>query len=442
MIKLIISFNILFFSFWAFFNANKLEKTTANAPMSMCSTMPEVATNQWVTPFNTVFTPVKMMPSTFDFDTSKVYAMPLLAQTPTGDILLSWTEKDAQGMTSFCLAFSKDKGKTFSEKKAIYSGTGIGNSRLMRAKVLTKKDGSLVAIFSNRSEMPPTATTDKQAGKGRGGRSLDLVYCVSKDGGSTWTSPKSVDSDPTTGIVRGFFDAILMSNDEVAIVYLKDVANSKKHEERDLRLVTTKNGVFQAEKVIDPVVCDCCNINLLLDGSGALHVYYRDNNDDIRDIAKMTSTDNAETFSKPQILHNDGWKINGCPHSGAISSAYNKSALVAWYSGSETEKGVRLVTQAGKKLFVLTDPSAKNPCLMANTNNAVMLWEQNQSGNGLSQIVFRKIKGDTVSEMLAVEGSENATNSTGLVIDNQLLMANEVKQANKKNGLKIGTTTL
>ena len=440
MIKLIISFNVLFFSIWTFFSTSESEKTKPLSEIPMCNTMQADGINLWGTNNFSKFNSIEATPSVFETDTSKAYSMPLLARTPKGEVLLSWTEKDEQGMTSFCLAFSQDKGKTFLEKKVIYAGNGIGNSRLMRAKVLAKKDGSLVAVFTNRADAPAaTAGTQQGGGKGRGGRSSDLVYCQSKDGGATWTNPQSVDSDPTKGILRSFFDATLMANDEIAVVYLKDVKGSTKHEERDLRLVITKNGVFQPEKLIDPVVCDCCNINLLVDANGALNVYYRDNNDDIRDIAKMTSTDNGETFSKPQIVHNDGWKINGCPHSGAVSSTHGKSALVAWYSGAETESGIRLVTQEGKKLFVLDDPSVKNPSLMSSSQVSAMLWEQ---GKDKTQLVFRKINGDKVSETLSVEGSENATNSTGLIIGNQLLIAHEVKQENKKNSLKITTTTL
>ncbi len=441
MIKLIISFNALLFSVLAFFGSNESDKTKSNSDMPMCSTVQAEGINQWTgNALFPNFQTVKTTPSVFATDDTKTYSMPLLTQTPKGEILLSWTEKDEQGMTLFCLAFSKDKGKTFSEKKVIYSGTGVGNSRLMRAKVLVKKDGSLVAVFSNRADAPAETSGNQQGGgRGRGGRSAELVYCESKDGGATWSSPQSVDSDPTKGIVRGFFDAVLMSNDEVAVAYLKDVKGSTKHEERDLRLVITKNGVFQPERVIDPVVCDCCNINFLVDANGALNVYYRDNNDDIRDIAKMTSTDNGATFSKPQIVHNDGWKINGCPHSGATSITHGKSALVAWYSGAETESGIRLVTQEGKKLFVLDDPSVKNPTLMSSSKISAMLWEQ---GNDKTQLVFRKINGDKVSETISVEGSESATNSTGLIIDNQLLIAHEVKKDNKKNSLKIATTTL
>jgi BNR repeat-like domain len=436
MTKLLLSFHALLFSILAFFGARESAKTTAISEMPMCNTTAQQGST-WLTPIIPTFKVASTTSLTFETDSTKAYSMPLLAQTPKGEILLSWTERNEEGKTDFCLAFSKDKGKTFSTKQIIYSGWGINNSRLMRAKVLAKKDGSLVAVFSNRANAP-AVKPQQGGGRPRGGRSADIVYCVSKDGGATWTNPQNVDTDTTKNIMRGFFDAILMSNDEVAVAYLKDVKGSTKHEERDLRLALTKNGVFQPEKLIDPVVCDCCNINLLVDAKGALNVYYRDNNDNIRDIAQMVSTDNGATFSKPQIVHNDGWKINGCPHNGAVSSVHGKSTLVAWYSGAETESGVRLVTQEGKKLFVLTEASAKNPCLMTQATSAVLLWEQNNADNK-TQLVFRKVKDNKVSETLSVEGSENATNSTGLMIDNQLLIAHEVKKE-KSNSLKIMTT--
>lgn len=359
-------------------------------------------------------------------DITKAYSMPFLAKTPQGDILLTWMEKDDAGKSAFCLAFSKDNGKTFEDKKIIYSGMGVSSSRLMRAKLLTKKDGSLVAVFSNR---PETSTP------GVGRRAAEIVYCVSKDKGNTWTSPQPVDTDPTKGIMRGFFDAVLMANDEVAVAYLKDVKNSTKHEERDLRLAITKNGIFQDEKLIDPVVCDCCNISMLLDANGALNIYYRDNNDNIRDIAKIASTDNAQTFSKPQILYNDNWQINGCPHNGATASIFGKSSLIAWFSGTTNQPGIRLVTQEGKQLFVL-DGSAKNAYLSSANQNAVLFWEQNQENN-ISKIAYRKVRKDNVSETLWINDSANGNNPTGLVLDNQMVVAYEIKQPNKKNTIKV-----
>jgi BNR repeat-like domain len=428
MIKLIISFQLFIFGIGAFFNTNKTEKTSAISEIAVCNSMEMEEVN---------------LSNNNPEDSTKAYSMPLLSQTPKGDVLLSWTEKNAEGVTAFCVAFSKDKGKTFSDKKVIFAGTGVGNSRMMRAKVLTKKDGSLIAVFSNRDVAPTasTSTSPPQGGRG-GGRSSNIVYCVSKDNGSTWTNPVSVDSDPKQGIVRGFFDAVVLPNDEIAVAYLKDVANSTKHEERDLRMVVTKNGAFQPEKVIDPVVCDCCPISMLIDANGALNIVYRDNNDNIRDMAKMVSTDNAETFSNPKILHNDEWKINGCPHSGAVASTSGKGALFAWFSGAEKESGIRLVTNEGKKLLVLNDPSAKNAALADGSQNQILLWEQNKPENNLTEIAFKKINKDNVSETIWVDGSANGINSTGLVLDNQLLVAYEVKQANKRNSLKISTVRL
>ena len=364
-------------------------------------------------------------------DTTKAYSMPLLVKTPQGDVLLTWMEKDNAGKSSFCLAFSKDNGKTFEDKKVIYSGMGVNSSRLMRAKLLTKKDGSLVAVFSNR---PETSTP------GVGRRAAEIVYCISTDKGNTWTAPQPVDTDPTKGIMRGFFDAVLMANDEVAVAYLKDVKNSTKHEERDLRLAITKNGAFQDEKLIDPVVCDCCNISMLLDANGALNIYYRDNNNDIRDIAKITSTDNAQSFSKPEILYNDNWQIKGCPHNGATASMFGKSSLIAWFSGTTNQPGIRLVTQEGKQLFVL-DGSAKNAYLSSQNQNAALFWEQAQENN-ISKIAYRKVSKDKVSETLLINDSANGINPTGLVLDNQMIVAYEVKQANKKNTIKIESLSL
>jgi transcriptional regulator NrdR family protein len=61
------------------------------------------------------------------------------------------------------VAFSKDNGKTFSEKKTIYSGTGIGNSRMMRAKVLSKKDGSFVQFNAEKLKAGILRALEKRA---------------------------------------------------------------------------------------------------------------------------------------------------------------------------------------------------------------------------------------------------------------------------------------
>ena len=410
-------------------------------------------------------------------DTTRAYAVPTLTKTPKGNVALSWTEKDQAGTVYFFWAESTDKGKTFGDKKLIYSAAGVGNSRLMRPKLLFQPNGTAVAVFALRGPEPASAeqTPPQQSARPKeeshehggghghdahaqanasqanasqngprkdgppgGGRPRDLqiVFCTSADGGNTWTQPTPVHADKAPNIVRGFFDATVLANGEIGVAYLNDI-QGKAHQ-RDLRFVTSTNGRFSTERILDPFVCECCNISLLVDPKGALHMYYRENADNIRDIAKLISTDNGATFSKPQILFKDNWQINGCPHSGPTSSAGTGSPLIAWFSGSQDSPGIRVVTQEGKRLFVLDDPTAKNAYLVSAPKSSVLLWEQSQplESGPVSVIAFKSINGEGNPTTQFVKNTQNGTNASGLVIDNQLVVAYEKRNANNKNSLE------
>ena len=411
-------------------------------------------------------------PATFS-DTTRAYAVPTLVKTPTGSVALSWTEKDAAGVVYFYWAESTDKGRTFGDKKLIYSAAGIGSSRLMRPKLLFKKDGSLVSVFTmpggpastpqpalthaNHEAAAPAAAApaaghehgdshggekpkaDGPANRGprAGGRPSDLqiVYCQSKDGGNTWSQPAPVHADRTPNMVRGFFDATVLANGEVAVAYLSDIPG--KQHERDLKFVTSNGDTFGDVKTLDPFTCDCCNISLLVDNKGILNLYYRENQDNTRDIAKMTSSDNGLTFSKADILLADNWKINGCPHSGPTSSANATGNLIAWMSGTTESPGIRVATQQGKRLFVLEDPSAKNAFLVSAPTSSVLLWEQNQETEaGVSSVIaYKNITANQNPPTQFAKNTLSGTNATGVVIDNHLVVAYEIKHPNQRNSV-------
>lgn len=374
-------------------------------------------------------------------DNAHAYTLPTFAKNKQGEPVLYWTEKDDKNVLALYFSVSKDGGKTFGDKKLIYADAGVGSSRLMRPKLLFKKDGSMAAVFSYRTlAIVAPAPTAHEGGHGNHKaapapkRNLEIKYTVSNDNGSSWSTPTSVDSD-TARLVRGFFDAVVLANDEIAVAYLKDVKGSTKHEERDLRMVITKNGAFQAEKLIDPVVCDCCNISLLVDNKGTLNIFYRDNNDDIRDIARMTSSDNGATFSKPEILHNDKWEIKGCPHAGVASVATPTGALVSWFSGANENAGVRLVDADGKLLKVLST-KAKNGYVAADSKQGIFVWEQTTEG-GASQIFYNKIAGGKALDNQLVSGSDYGQNAAAMLVNGKLILAYEVAKPNSKTALSV-----
>ena len=401
-------------------------------------------------------------------DTTRAYAVPTLTRTAAGNVALSWTEKDNAGITHVYWAESTDQGRTFGDKKAIFSAAGIGSSRLMRPKLLIKKDGSMVAVFTlpgtpaaapqpasaqaNHEAAPaehdhgaakPAISDAPKSGQRGGGRPSDLqiVYTTSKDG-NTWSQPSPVHADKTPNLVRGFFDAIVLANGEVGVAYLADIPG--KPHERDLKFVTSNGNSFGAVRTLDPFTCDCCNISLLVDAKGVLNLYYRENEDNIRDIAKMVSTDNGATFSKANILLADNWKINGCPHSGPTSSAGPAGNLIAWMSGTTDSPGIRVATQQGKRLFVLDDATARNAFLTAAPHSSVLLWEQNQTTEaGVSSVIaYKNIRGEENPATQVIEQAINGTNATGIVIDNQLVAAYEVKSPGRKNSVGITRVAL
>ncbi len=371
---------------------------------------------------------VSYVPTAFiSTDTTLTYASPTLQQTPAGDNMLIWSEKSPNGNNALCFAIA-NKGGDFNNKKIIAQNTGLGNGRFSKAKVLFRKNGDWVAVFSQRFENPPIG---KPAGRGPAG----IVFSKSSDKGNTWSEPIFVDTDPNSKLLRGFFDAAIMPNDELAVAYLKDVAGSTKHEERNLRLVITEKMVPQTEQIIDDVACDCCPVNMVINTKGELEIMYRDNNNDIRDMAILTSKNNGKSFAASRILSPDNWKIAGCPHSGAVTFHSGKASLWAWQAGSEKEPGLRLVDAKGKKLFINSDASAKSPSLAGQNDTQVLAWEQ--TNNGQNQIAYKIIKGDKISDTKWLTGSDNATGVSTHLQGKELYFTYEVKMANKKNQLKV-----
>lgn len=436
MLKLLVPINLFFVGIFGFSFINSQEESHE---MTICKIV-DVSVNKGIIASNFGDSPIEI-------DPNKSYTLPTLAKNKKGEVVLYWTEKDPQNQVALYFATSKD-GKTYGEKKLVFVDAGLGNGRLARPKLLFKKNGEMVAVFSYRAggampprEARPTAQAQEanhtnhnapapQQAAARPKRSSEIRFTVSKDGGNTWSTPTSVDTD-TTKLTRGFFDAVVLPNDEVAVAYLKDVKGSTKFEERDLRLVITKNGVFQPERLIDPVVCDCCNISMVVNETGALHMVYRDNNNDIRDMAHIVSKDNGATFSAPKTLYADKWEIKGCPHSGATSASTKTDQFITWFSGTQNgQSGVRLTNASGKLLKVL-DASAKNASITADDKTAVWVWEQTAE-NGPSNIFYSKVVNGKLLDSQKVASSDFGQNASTLVVNGKILVAYEVLKADKK----------
>jgi len=102
------------------------------------------------------------------------------------------------------------------------------------------------------------------------------------------------------------------------------------------------DGELGPELCLDERVCECCQTDAARLHDGRVLVVWRDRSEgEIRDISwSIGDPLDADSFSEPEILHEDGWHIPGCPVNGPSATALGEHASVAWFSAGGGESRV------------------------------------------------------------------------------------------------------
>jgi thiol-disulfide isomerase/thioredoxin len=113
---------------------------------------------------------------------------------------------------------------------------------------------------------------------------------------------------------------------------------------QEIRLSWSADGgqSFGASNVIGHDPCPCCRTSLAVTPDGAILLGWRGIfTDNVRDIVIARSIDGGATFTPPLRVHEDGWRIEGCPHAGpSIATTADGNVTVAWYTGADGKPGV------------------------------------------------------------------------------------------------------
>jgi len=99
-----------------------------------------------------------------------------------------------------------------------------------------------------------------------------------------------------------------------------------------------KGGTFQVLPPVASGVCPCCRPSIAADATGRWYLSWRSVfPGSIRDMVAAASRDRGASWSKPVPVSLDGWKIEGCPHSGPALQVVGPWLYVAWYSAAGGE---------------------------------------------------------------------------------------------------------
>lgn len=268
---------------------------------------------------------------------------PNLSVAPDGRILLSWVEdsrNDGQ-----VLLFSTWQRGAWSKPQAVAKGRNWFVNWADFPSLIALPDGSLAAHWLARSS----------AGK----YSYDVHIARSFDAGRTWT-PSIVPHRDGTPTEHGFVSLLPWEEEDLLAVWLdgREMAAAKPdqgehagHGRMTLRYVVLgPHGTFKQGGLLDDRVCDCCQTSAALTPPGVLLAYRDRTEGEIRDISVIRFEN--QKWSRPQVLHRDGWEINGCPVNGPVISAEGRRVAIAWFTeAKETARVLVSLSQDGGKAF-------------------------------------------------------------------------------------------
>jgi hypothetical protein len=276
-------------------------------------------------------------------------AQPDLSVGPDGRLLLSWI-RPMGNRNAFQYAAYLGDDSWESAPKTIAVGSTLSANWANTPHIVMTDDG---ALWAHWLQVPAGAGSPHAS---------DVMLTRSQDNGVHWAPPVAVNDDGT-GTEHGFVSMWPADTDAIGVAWLdgrktagamhmhgtKATANAASDgAEADTMAAAMTvraarfDGALQrsGEAEIDATTCDCCGTDVALTGTGPLLVY-RDRTDaEIRDIAATHLR--AGKWDTPRPVHEDGWKMAGCPLNGPSVAASGPNVAIAWYTAPAGKPVLRL----------------------------------------------------------------------------------------------------
>jgi hypothetical protein len=237
-----------------------------------------------------------------------------------GRVILSWLALDDLRAT---LRFSERTDAGWSAPRDVIAGTDVVVNPVDVPSVRALADGQLVAHWLKEDGPDP--------------ESYRLPVSWSGDGGKSWSAPIYPHQDKTQ-TQHGFASLFDAPGGGTGVVWLdgRDIKPDTGEGSMALRAAVSVRRVKPTiETVIDPRVCECCQTAAALTSEGVIVAYRGRTADEVRDISVTRFDGNA--WSAPVSVHQDGWKITGCPVNGPALDARGRDVVVAWFTAAADE---------------------------------------------------------------------------------------------------------
>lgn len=275
-----------------------------------------------------------------DFQASPNASTPSLAVDPARGLIITWQSR--QG----------------SESSLHYALLSAEGRELRRGVIASGSDW-----FVNWADFPSLTVLDNNdwvtywlQKSAPDAYAYDLRVLRSSNGGGRWGEALTPHDDGTP-TEHGFASMLPLGDSRVQLLWLDGrhsggAAEGHAEGHADEGPMTLRGATLDWRgRILDPVeidarTCSCCQTDVARIGDRALLVYRDRSEDEIRDIYLVERAGDG-SWSSPEPVHADNWKIAACPVNGPAIAANGDRALVVWPTQVDDALAVRYRVRIG-----------------------------------------------------------------------------------------------
>lgn len=240
--------------------------------------------------------------------------------------LLSWVEKEGDSLS--ILKYAELFNESWLNPKEILRGTDWFVN-WADFPMIAENNGSLWSHVLKKSTS--------------GTYSYDVKMNLLSQGQAAWKTNVALHTDGTP--TEHGFVTVIPYKDDFFVNWL-DGRNTEENATGERGAMTLRaaevsaNGQVASEHQLDARTCDCCQTTAAITTNGPVVIYRDRSEEEVRDISIVRQIDGKWTEPKP--VHNDNWKIKGCPVNGPKAAAIGNSLVVAWFTSAQQNSKVQL----------------------------------------------------------------------------------------------------
>jgi hypothetical protein len=260
-------------------------------------------------------------------------AEPFLFTDSDSTVYLSWIEKSEE---KSILKLSSLDHNQWTEPMTIASG----NSWFVNwadYPMIAANGQHLVAHYLDKS--------------GESTYAYDVKLTSSSDKGKTWSVPLILHDDKRQA-EHGFV-TLLAYGDNFFVTWLDgrntvmEGMEAMDHHEGHHGSMSLRAAIIDAkgkkinEWELDNKTCDCCQTTAAITSNGPVVIYRDRSDEEIRDMSIVRLIN--DQWTAPKAIHNDNWKIAGCPVNGPRTDAKGNNLVAAWFSAATDTSHVNVI---------------------------------------------------------------------------------------------------